>query len=53
MNCKYKPKKLFVKGYDYSMWSKHEDILNVKEESLDLSDMSHYKVMKKYKKKKE
>ena len=24
MNHKYKPKKLFIKGYNYSMWSKHE-----------------------------
>ena len=39
MNCKYKPKKFFIKGYDYSMWSKHEDISSVKEESLDVPDM--------------
>ena len=39
MNCKCKPKKFFIKGYDYSMWSEHEDISSVKEESLDVPDM--------------
>ena len=50
MNRKYKPKKLFIKGYDYSMWSKHEEESTDKEstdeeestdkeESVDLSDM--------------
>ena len=39
MNRKYKPKKLFIKGYNYSMWSKHKDISSFNEESLDLSVM--------------
>ena len=25
MNRQYKPKKMFVKGYDYNMWPKHEE----------------------------
>ena len=25
INHKYKPKKLFSEGYDYSVWSKNED----------------------------
>ena len=39
MNPKYKSKKLFIKGYDYSIWSKHDKESTDKEESVDLSDM--------------
>ena len=38
-NHKYKSKKLFIKGYDYSIWSKHDKESTDKEESVDLSDM--------------
>ena len=38
MDQKYKHKKLFIKGYDYSVWSKNEESTN-KEEYVDLSDM--------------
>ena len=45
MNHKYEPEKLFIKGYDYSVWSKNEEEstdkeeCTDKEESVDLSDM--------------
>ena len=44
-NHKYKPKKLLIKGYDYSVWPKNEEESTDKEEvankkdSLDLSDI--------------
>ena len=25
ISCKYKPKQLFCKGYEYHMWLKHEE----------------------------
>ena len=35
MNPKYKPEKLFSKGYDYSMWSKNKQESTNKKESID------------------
>ena len=34
-NRKYKPEKLFIERYDYSMWSKNEEESTDKEESID------------------
>ena len=35
LNRKYKPKKLFIIGYDYSMWTKHEEESTDKEKPTD------------------
>ena len=35
INGKCKPKNLFIKGYDYSEWSKNEEESTDKEESID------------------
>ena len=46
VDCKYKPKKLFLKGYDDSVWSQskeestYKEELTDKKESVNLSDMS-------------
>ena len=45
MNSKYKPKELFIKGYDYNDWYKNveqsdKEESSDKEETVNLSDMS-------------
>ena len=39
LSDKYYPEKLFLEGYDYSMWSKNKEELTEKKEYVDLSDM--------------
>ena len=43
MDHKYKPKKLFVKGSDYSVWSKNEEESTDKEESADKEESTNKK----------
>ena len=38
MNPKYKPKNLFIEGYDYRVWSKNEKEWADKEESTDMEE---------------
>ena len=38
VNSKYKPKKLFIKGYNYNDWYENVEPSD-KEESVDISDM--------------
>ena len=44
MNSKYKPKKLFIEGYNYNDWHENVELLDkeeltAKKELADLSDM--------------
>ena len=43
MNCKYKPKKLFLEGYDYRVWPKNEEELTDKKESIDKEEYADKK----------
>ena len=38
MYPKYKPKTLFIKGYNYSVWLKNEEESTDKEESIDIEE---------------
>ena len=38
MNPKYKPKNLFIEGYDYRVWSKNEKEWTDKEESTVMEE---------------
>ena len=44
---KYNPERLFVEGYDYSVWSGNKEESTDKEKSVDLSDIPRPEGMKK------
>ena len=39
MSDKYDPERLFLEGYDYSVWSENKEESTDKEESVELSDI--------------
>ena len=52
IECKYSPKKLFLKAYNYNVWFENEKSTDGKD-SVDLSDMPPQRVMQKEKQEKD